>query len=271
LRSQETVSVNMSSSAGPSSARPQERQGKEKHRIEKVLYRVKTVFRKGSSSKGAQAAGPVVPTVTPAPAPAPVPAPAPPTESQPAPEEKKQPEYENATRIPRSQIHEERAKKLGARFGLEIKPGEWHSTEGDVMRVEKAARMRIHRVCHRCQATFGSSNECPSCTHVRCKKCNRYPPERTESERKANKEKREALERRNLEMAPIVPSYDYSEKIVLKRPSKTGGQDLVYKKVRQRVRRHCHVCNSLMSGQTREARTCGSCGHKRCNDCARAP
>lgn len=185
---------------------------------------------------------------------------------------KKQHEYPGATRIPRSQIHEERAKKLGARFGLEIKPSEWHSTEGDVLRVDKSVRMRIHRECHRCHASFGAGNECPSCNHVRCKKCTRNPTKRSESERQANREKREAQAKKNKETAPIIPSYDYAPTtIVLKRPSKTGGQDLVYKKHRMRVRRYCHVCNDLISAHSKQVRTCDNCGHKRCGDCPRTP
>ena len=186
---------------------------------------------------------------------------------------RKQPEYPDATKIPRSQVHEERAKKLGARFGLEIKPSEWHSTEGDVLRVEKSVRMRIHRECHRCHAAFGAAPECPGCKHTRCKKCTRYPAKRDESEQQANRERREALAKKNKESAPIIPSYDYefTPAIVLKRPSKTGGQDLVYKKHRMRVRRYCHHCDTLISSHSKQARTCDNCGHRRCGDCPRNP
>ncbi|RWA09071.1 hypothetical protein EKO27_g6038 [Xylaria grammica] len=121
------------------------RDGKKKG-MDKVLYRVKTVFhRKGSSSRKG------TPSAVPAAAPAII-------NQPPAPPAKKLPEYEGATRIPRIQIHEERAKKLGARFGLEIKPSEWHSSEGEVLRVDKPVRMRIHRECHRCKSRFGTGN-----------------------------------------------------------------------------------------------------------------
>ncbi|KAI1351415.1 hypothetical protein F5Y01DRAFT_125855 [Xylaria sp. FL0043] len=246
----------MSSSAAP-------REGKEKKGMDRVLYRVKTVFhRKGSSSrKAAASAGPVV-------APRPISQP-------PAPPAKKTPEYEGATRIPRIQVHEERAKKLGARFGLEIKPSEWHSSEGEVLRVDKPVRMRIHRECHRCKSRFGAGNVCPSCQHTRCKQCTRYPDKQTDAERQANRERREALIQKHKDMAPIIPSYDYSphpQQIVLTRPRKTGAQDLVYKgRPRMRVRRYCHVCESLITSHAKQARTCEKCGHKRCADCPRYP
>ncbi|OTB06411.1 hypothetical protein M426DRAFT_20865 [Hypoxylon sp. CI-4A] len=233
---------------------------KKRKGVGKVLYRVKTVFRRGERSKKGTA-GPTEPSaaalVSPPSAPSPVSAP--------------KPQYENATKIPRIQIHEERAKQLGSRFGLEIKPSEWHSTEGDVLRVEKSVRMRIHRECHRCHSAFGAGNECPSCQHKRCKKCTRSPVKLTEEERKANREKREAAVRRNKQLGPIIPSYDYSEPIVLKRPRKSG-QDLVYKgKPRMRVRRHCHLCNTLISANAKQARVCDNCGHRRCDDCPRDP
>ncbi|KAI0206298.1 hypothetical protein F4808DRAFT_114203 [Astrocystis sublimbata] len=244
-----------------SSSTPTPAEGKQKKGMDKVLYRVKTVFhRKGSSSRKSQAST------------APVAAP-PPTTSQPlTPQRKKVPDYEGATRIPRMQVHEERAKKLGARFGLEIKPSEWHSTEGEVLRVDKPVRMRIHRECHHCKTRFGAGNVCPSCQHTRCKQCTRYPDNRTEAEREANRERKEALLQRHKDMAPILPSYDYSPEIVLKRPSKTHAQDLVYKgRPRMRVRRNCHVCESLITSHAKQARTCDQCGHKRCADCPRYP
>ncbi|KAI0165518.1 hypothetical protein GGR57DRAFT_123952 [Xylariaceae sp. FL1272] len=73
-------------------------------------------------------------------------------------------------------------------------------------------------------------------------------------------------------MAPIIPSYDFSPPIVLKKPSKTGSQDLIHKgRPRMRVRRYCHVCESLISTHGKQARTCEQCGHKRCADCPRSP
>ncbi|KAI1202317.1 hypothetical protein F5X97DRAFT_319472 [Nemania serpens] len=244
----------MSSSAAPP------RQGKEKKGMDRVLYKVKTVFhRKGASSRKASSSAVL------APAPAPIIQP-------PAPPARTLPEYEGATRIPRIQIHEERAKKLGARFGLEIKPSEWHSSEGEVLRVDKPVRMRIHRECHRCNSRFGAGNVCPSCRHTRCLQCTRYPDKQTEAERQANRERMEALIQKHKDMAPIIPSYDYAPQIVLTRPRKASTQDLVYKgRPRMRVRRYCHICETLISSHTKQTRTCEGCGHKRCADCPRQP
>ncbi|OTB09724.1 hypothetical protein K445DRAFT_281937 [Daldinia sp. EC12] len=240
--------------ANPAPAGSISREGKKRKGVRKVLYNVKTVFKwSARTKKGAPPSAPAAAVV-----------------SQPAAPAK--PQYEGATKIPRIQIHEERAKKLGTKFGLEIKPSEWHTTEGDVLRVEKSVRMRIHRECHQCHSAFAAGDECPNCKHKRCKLCTRHPPKlRTEEEKQALREKREAAIRRNKQNAPIVPSYDYSEKIVLKRPRKTG-QDLVYKgKARVRVRRHCHECNHLITGHAKQARVCDNCGHKRCADCPREP
>ncbi|RYP07403.1 hypothetical protein DL764_002538 [Monosporascus ibericus] len=205
----------MSSPAGAPSAASAAKEGKGKDRLEKVLHRMRTVFRKGESSRRKSVPPPSGATSEPKDPTAAA------TKSEPMPPAtKEQPEHPGATKIPRSQIHEERVKKLGARFGLEIKPSEWHSAEGDVVRVEKS--------------------------HTRCKKCIRYPSKRNESEQQANREKREALAKKHRENAPIIPSYDYAPTtIVLKRPSKTSGQDLIYKKHRMRVRRFCHAMRRL--------------------------
>ncbi|KAI1401355.1 hypothetical protein F4819DRAFT_334105 [Hypoxylon fuscum] len=243
--------------AAPTGATPKD--GKKRKGVGKVLYRVRAVFKRGTHPKKGVAGQPTEPE--PLMSQPPVPAATP-----------RKPQYENATKIPRIQIHEERAKKLGSRFGLEIKPSEWHSTDGDVLRVDKGVRMRIHRECHRCHSAFGAGNECPNCQHKRCKSCTRYPVKRTESEKQANRERREAAIRRNKENAPIIPSYDYSDKIIIKRPSKTGGQDLVFKgKPRMRVRRTCHMCNTLITAHSKQARVCDNCGHRRCGDCPRNP
>ncbi|KAI0478513.1 hypothetical protein GGR56DRAFT_325864 [Xylariaceae sp. FL0804] len=238
------------------------RESKPKKGVGRVLQRVKTVLRRGESSKKGAASGPSQAT-----APAPAPAEGVVSSTPAAPVEK----YPGATKVPRIQVHEERAKKLGAKFGLEIKPSEWHSTEGDVLRVDKAVRMRIHRECHQCHTRFGTGNQCPNCQHTRCKECTRHPVKRTEEQKKANRERRDALLQKHRDMAPIIPGYDFSEKVVLTR-SRKGGQDLVYKgRPRMRVRRTCHVCDNVISAHSKEARTCDNCGHRRCNDCPRKP
>ena len=180
------------------------------------------------------------------------------------------PAYPNATRVPRIQLHEERARKLGERFGLEILPSEWHSTEGDALRVNKPIRMRVHRTCHECNTDFGTAKQCPKCDHVRCTQCARYPPKRTEAEKQAARERRAQVIREQKEHAPIIADWDDAPKkvYILSRPSRSGGQDLVYKKPRQRLRRNCCQCNKLfVSGN----KTCPACTHVRCTDCPRDP
>jgi hypothetical protein len=50
--------------------------------------------------------------------------------------------------------------------------------------------------------------------------------------------------------------------------SRTGGQDVIYKAIRQRVRRTCHQCQTLFPGTST---VCESCGHIRCRSCPREP
>lgn len=174
------------------------------------------------------------------------------------------------TRIPRSQIYEERARKLAERYGLDIKPSDWHqSGGGDAFRVEKPIRMRVRRICHNCQQPFGAAKECANCKHPRCRECTRYPPKRTEAQKEELRQRRAAILKERADNAPIIPDWDLSEKkIVLTRPAKKGGQDLVHKKPRQRVRRTCHECSTLFKPGNK---TCESCGHVRCTDCPREP
>lgn len=173
------------------------------------------------------------------------------------------------TKVPRSQIFAERAKKLGELYGLELKPSEWHSTEGHALRVEKPIRMRVHRKCHVCETSFGLGKECPKCKHPRCKQCPRVPPKRTEAEREESRKKRAAILKERAENPPIVPDWNPSnKKVVLKKPAKCGTQDLIHRKPRQRVRRNCCQCEKLYLSHSK---TCDSCTHTRCTDCPREP
>jgi hypothetical protein len=184
---------------------------------------------------------------------------------------------QGVSKLSKSELFEERAKKLGERFGLEIKAGEWQQAAAPpnsdtVLRIDKPIRMRVRRTCHKCNTGFGAAKECPGCSHVRCTKCARYPPKRTEAEVIASRERRAALMKANKESQAIVPDYDcenYNDReYVLKRPSKTGGQDLIYKKPRQRVRRTCHECQTLFRAHSKK---CDKCNHIRCTDCPRDP
>lgn len=179
---------------------------------------------------------------------------------------------QGVSKCSRAQLLEERARNLSERFGLELSSSEWHTASaGDdtVLRMDKPIRMRVRRACHQCNSNFTTGNECANCKHTRCAQCTRYPPKRTEEELIASRERRAAIIKANKENAPIIADYAWDEKeIVLKRPSKTGGQDLVYKKPRQRVRRTCHECDTLFKSGSKK---CDKCGHARCTDCPRDP
>ncbi|KAM6533394.1 hypothetical protein FALCPG4_006382 [Fusarium falciforme] len=257
------------SQAGPSAPKEE----KKEKGLSKLLTRTKTFLkREGSSNKRLS----TMSTSKPAPAGQSEPV----KTSEPAAPEKKAPDakaryegLEGVSKLTRSQLIEERAKKLGERYGLDIKISELQTGSPDdtVLRMDKPIRMRVRRTCHKCNSTFSSAKECPNCQHARCTKCTRYPPKRTEAEIIASRERRAAIIKANKENAPIIPDYSYAfdeKKIVLTRPSKTGGQDLVHKKPRQRVRRTCHECSTLfISGN----KTCEKCGHVRCTDCPRDP
>ncbi|EFR00234.1 hypothetical protein MGYG_03237 [Nannizzia gypsea CBS 118893] len=162
-------------------------------------------------------------------------------------------------------MQEERARALFAKYGLTLEPGEWitgpatglaaaNNINNQVERIEKPIRMRVRRNCHRCLATFGADKVCVKCEHTRCKKCFRYPPSKSETT-SSSEPKRERVQKK------IV-------NIMLTIPSRTGGQDLVRKPVRQRVRRTCHVCSTLFEGSATE---CLNCHHLRCKKCPRDP
>ncbi|RDA95136.1 hypothetical protein CP533_1861 [Ophiocordyceps camponoti-saundersi (nom. inval.)] len=178
---------------------------------------------------------------------------------------------EGVTKVIRSELLQERAKKLAERYGLEISTSDLIKTSADdtVLRMDKPIRIRVRRTCHRCDTALAASKECPNCQHVRCTKCPRYPPKRTEAEKLASRERIAVIAQALKDNPPIIADYSYTDThIVLKRPSKTGGQDLHHKKPRQRVRRTCHVCQTVfMPGSNK----CEGCAHVRCTDCPRDP
>lgn len=175
------------------------------------------------------------------------------------------PQCECATRIPRIQVHEDRARRLGDTYGVEIEPSEWHSSEGDVYRVEKSLRIHVRKECHKCQTSFGAGKQCPGCNHHHCSKCSRSPPKKMESEKRSSRERREEMAQQEQEFAPILPHYGLAEPIIVTRPSRIdGGQPLVHKVTRMRVRRVCHRCSTTFVSSTR---VCHNCGHRRCDDC----
>ncbi|KAL2890707.1 hypothetical protein HOO65_010065 [Ceratocystis lukuohia] len=188
------------------------------------------------------------------------------------------------SRVARSQIYEERAKSIADKFGLNIKSvGDGYMANGEALRVEKPIRMRVHRTCHMCSATFGATKECLQCRHIRCDNCIRHPPEQSEVEREANRERIKAIiaERDSGGRNGGVIAVDWNaaaeneagitsyKNLLLNTPSKVpGAPDLVYKKTRQRVRRTCHECKTQFRPGVK---ICGGCQHVRCTDCPRDP
>lgn len=167
----------------------------------------------------------------------------------------------------RSQIDSDRARRLGERFKLPIEPSEWTLArpEKTIYRIEKPIRMRVHRICHRCNTTFGGTKECPGCAHRTCTKCPRFPPKSDKSVEKSGGNELPVIMAGDIE----VDNDDTpAENIILTKPNKSGGQPLVRKRPMQRVRRTCHECSSLFPGGTK---VCPSCQHLRCADCPRDP
>lgn len=146
----------------------------------------------------------------------------------------------------------------------------------EVQRVEKPIRMRVRRTCHRCQTIFGSDRVCHNCQHVRCKACPRYPPARTKEEKEARAlAKAKGKQPENTSDTPaaaaIIEPSDNTRKMErtpLTMESRTGGQDVIYKEIRQRVRRTCHQCQTIFKGHST---VCENCGHIRCKSCPREP
>jgi len=142
----------------------------------------------------------------------------------------------------------ERAKALFKRHGLDINPADWNfsTVPPPTERVHKEIRMRVHRNCHKCDTPFGGEKTCCKCGHKRCKACPRFP-----AKKKDKKEKKEDK---------------YKGRLTI--PSKTGGQDLIRRPIRMRVRRTCHRCATVF---THGNKTCVKCKHTRCRDCPRDP
>lgn len=155
---------------------------------------------------------------------------------------------------PPIQTPAERAQALFKKHGLEFVPTQWvQTTPRPVERVHKEIRMRVHRQCHKCNTSYGADPTCLSCGHRRCKQCPRFP-----SKKDKGKDK----------------EHDHCEKPVVKKPknvvtlpSRTGGQDLVKRPIRQRVHRTCHRCQTAFGSE----KVCSKCEHNRCKKCPRDP
>lgn len=161
-----------------------------------------------------------------------------------------------------SAVQEDRARALFAKYGLTLEPGEWQSpADMTVQRIDRPVRMRVHRTCHRCQTLFGPDKVCANCQHVRCKKCPRHPAPRSHDGADRPLTARVlGAKAKDVRLKPAEPP--------LTLPSQTGGQDLVHRKPRQRVRRFCHKCNTQF---VRKSTECANCQHIRCTKCPRDP
>jgi len=230
------------------------REGPEVPKKKGLLSRMKTVLKRSDGSKRLSfsskpsAAGPsAIKHDEPTPAP-------------------KEPEREipaGATKVMRSQIDADRARRIAERFAVKMEPTS-SGPDKETYRIERPIRVRIHRSCHRCNATFGSNKTCAQCEHVRCKQCPRYPPKKIEKKDKAPV------------TAPAVSDIEVDtyyglreQQLPLTKPSlKPNAQPLVRKKPMQRVRRTCHACGRLFAPATK---ICADCSHVRCADCPRDP
>lgn len=169
-----------------------------------------------------------------------------------------------ATAAASSALQEEKARALFAKYGLTLEPGEWKTpTRGDVERVEKKVRMRVHRTCHRCSTNFGAEKVCVSCHHTRCKKCPRYPTKKPKDSQAKGKG-----------LATGIATDDGAKgksaafNAPLTMPHRVTGKELTRRAPVQRVRRTCHKCDILFVGKNSP---CESCNHLRCPKCPREP
>ncbi|KAF8445469.1 hypothetical protein BGX38DRAFT_668150 [Terfezia claveryi] len=213
------------------------------------VKRVFTLSRKSKASK------PVAPTTEEAPPPLPEPV---------APAPVATPKAEPSTRPtpgppPPAKSAADRKAEIFKKHGLEMSPALLPSSDKPpIQRVHKEIRMRVHRTCHRCKTGFGAEKTCLSCGHRRCKQCPRFPLKKDKG-----KEKEKVGDKR--EVKPIVRRRKGDFGLTL--PSRTGGQDLVRKKIRQRVHRTCHRCATDFGAE----KICSNCKHHRCKKCPRDP
>ncbi|KAF4159794.1 hypothetical protein CNMCM6936_009152 [Aspergillus lentulus] len=214
----------MSSQNGPSQPGEDRQEG-----FSKYLKRMKTILKRSPTARSSISS---MQEITERPEPSQVASPRP----TPAPAQKPaaKPTTQPTVVTHWSAIQEEKARALFAKYGLTIESGEWKTpSDMTVQRVAKPIRMRVRRTCHRCETTFGPDKVCVNCQHIRCTKC----PRHTSS--KPNDQAQNALETIRAAQGHRPPRHK-SKELQLTIPSRTGGQDLVLKPIRQRVRRTCH-------------------------------
>ncbi|RHZ51379.1 uncharacterized protein CDV56_101746 [Aspergillus thermomutatus] len=162
-----------------------------------------------------------------------------------------------------SAIQQEKTRALFAKYGLTLEAGEWKTpSDMTVQRVAKPIRMRVRRTCHRCETTFGPDKVCVNCQHVRCTKCPRHTSAKPKDQAQSALETIRAANKHG-------PLPRTSKEPQLTIPSRTGGQDVVLKPIRQRVRRTCHRCNTTFPNK--DVTECPTCRHTRCKKCPREP
>ncbi|CAL3962951.1 unnamed protein product [Diplocarpon coronariae] len=252
----------MSAPAIDELAVPAEKKG----RLSRLASRVKTVLKRSNGArrssvpaKPAAAAASGVPSSASKPS-----EPVLPTPLEPVAEASCSPSLPQATKILRSQIEAARAKKLAERFAVSVEPVP-SGPDKETCRIEKPIRLRVHRACHVCNTSFGSNKTCAQCQHVRCKACPRSPYKKADRAREREKEKLA------VPVVAIEPDtyWGLREQLLLTKPNpKPGAQPLVRKKPKQRVRRHCHECQTLFPGGSK---ICPGCDHVRCVECPRDP
>jgi hypothetical protein len=251
--------------------------GGEKKRLSKYVSRMKTILRRGDSSKRLSSSSMTAPVVASS---------APPTEYvldfprhnctsyiqgpmlivdvSSTTKTKPTTETTSAPTTMRSREELERARHLAQKYNIDLDTSDWKVIEV-AKRVEKPIRMRIHRTCHVCSASYGANKTCASCGHERCEQCPRYPKKKAPRGKGKDVTYPEGIKGPGAE---AIEGLKRKHKYVLTLPSKTGGQDLVMKKPMQRVRRMCHHCDTVfMPGN----KICSKCDHVRCVDCPRDP
>lgn len=170
----------------------------------------------------------------------------------------------------RGAVQHERARALFAKYGLSFEESDWPAPvlpASNLQRIEKPIRMRVHRYCHRCTTTFGSTSVCSGCEHKRCKKCPRYPAKKekpTEAKILSTEDDEEDPEATGMGATPVKALQPLSQG-----QSTTLKPDLVHQPIKIKVKRTCHKCDTLFKPST--AKECENCQHVRCSKCPRDP
>ncbi|PSR74524.1 hypothetical protein BD289DRAFT_379885 [Coniella lustricola] len=178
--------------------------------------------------------------------------------------------------VPRAQIYEERLRRFSQRCNLPPNTELNYPTEGHVLRVNKQPRMRVHRLCHQCGNEVNTRGLCGKCNHSFCPECTRYPRKQNEVPRTTNREARNSIVESGSAEVNTMPDCNAVSipTTVLRLPQRQTKQELVFRKVRQRVRRTCCQCQDERGDEIvfcANQRCCPKCSHVRCTDCPRDP